>query len=300
MPSRPVHPRIAGSAASPLLLALLVVLAVVTGGCFFRSKTGASGGGEVTIEYAPIAIAWVKKHVPATPSEVKTWAQTPEGKASGGAEIRHVLVSIAEPRAPRDVSAAKKRAAQIIARLTRGEDPKALAREASDDEDTREKGGALGSDADKLPEPIKSVAKQLGPGDLAGDPVRGPKGFHVVLRDPIDDAQVTKAYKKARAAALARKLADEILARLQSEGATASIDTVFKDSVAAVLGDAAANDPKRHKADSVPRDGASEADLPPDARESLAVFAKKAKPGEIVDSALGTGPVLVVARAVAK
>jgi hypothetical protein len=278
-------------------LALGVVVSVALAGCFFRGKSG-GGGGEVSIEYAPIAVAWVKKHVPATPSEVKTWAATPEGKAAAGSEIRHVLVSIAEPKGPRDVAAAKKRAQALIARLTKGEDPKAIAREASDDDDTRDKGGALGTDADKLAEPLKTVAKQLGPGDLAGDPIKGPRGFHIVLRDTVDEALVTKAYKKARATIVARKLADEILARLQSADATVSIETVLRDSVAAVLGEAAANDPKRHKADSVPRDGAASADLPPDARDSLAVFANKAKPGEIVDSALGTGPVLVVARAV--
>ena len=300
-PSRPASPRLRrspGAAFRAGLVALAIAFALT--GCFFRGKTGGGAGGEVTIEYAPIALAWVKKHVPATPAEVKTWSQSPEGKAATSAEIRHVLVAIAEPRGPRDVAAAKKRAQQLIARLTKGEDPKALAREASDDDETRDKGGALGADAEKLPEPLRSVAKQLGPGDLAGDPVKGPKGFHVVLRDPMDEAQVTKAYKKARAAALARKLADELLSRLQSEGAAASIETVFKDSVAAVLGDSAANDPKRHKSDAVARDGAASADLPPDARESLVVFAKKAKPGEIVDSALGTGPVLVVARAVTK
>lgn len=278
------------------LLALILAL-VALPGCFFRGK-GGGGSGEVTIEYAPIAVAWVKKHVPATPSEVKAWATTPEGKASAGTEIRHVLVVVAEPRGPRDVAAAKKRAQALIARLTRGEDPKALAREASDDDETRDKGGALGVDADKLPEPIKTVAKQLGPGDLAGDPIKGPRGFHIVLRDGLDEAALTKAYKKARANTVARKLADEILARLQSADAAVPIETVFKDSVSAVLGEAAANDPKRHKSEAVPRDGAAGVDLPTDARDSLVVFAKKAKPGEIVDSALGTGPVLVVARAV--
>ncbi len=280
-------------------LVALALACLFACGCFFRGGSASGGGGDVTIEFAPIAIAWVKKHVPATPYEVKTWAATPEGKAAVKAEIRHILVGIAEPKGPRDVAAAKKRAEALIGRLTKGEDPKALAREASDDDDTRDKGGALGSDPEKLPEPVKSVAKQLGPGDLAGDPVKGPRGFHIVLRDGIDDEKVTKAYKKARASTVARKLADEILARLQQADASASVDGIFKDSVAAVLGDAAANDPKRHKAEALPRDRIGEADLPPDARESLGVFARKAKPGDIVDSALGTGPVLLVARAVA-
>ncbi len=246
-----------------------MALACVLSGCLFGGKGGGGGGGgEVTIEYAPIAIAWVKKHVPATPNDVKTWAATPEGRSAAGTEIRHVLVVIAEPKAPRDVAAAKKRAQVLIGRLTKGEDPKALAREASDDDDTRDKGGALGTDEGKLPEPLRTVAKQLGPGDLAGDPIKGPRGFHIVLRDAQDDAQIMKAYKKARATTVARKLADELLARLQSADASVPIETVFKESVAAVLGEAAANDPKRHKADAVPRDGAASADLPPDARDS--------------------------------
>ncbi len=282
-------------------MALLAIACALGGsGCGLFRGAASSGGEELTIEYVPIAIAWVKKHVPATPYEIKQWSATPEGKAAMKAEIRHILVAIAEPRGPRDVTAAKKRAEVLIGRLTKGEDPKGLAREASDDEETRDKGGALGSDPETLADPVKTVAKQLGPGDLAGDPIRGPKGFHIVLRDTIDDEKIAKAYKKSRATTVARKLADEILARLQQADASASVDGIFKDSVAAVLGDGAAKDPKRHPAESIARDGAESADLPPDAREALAVFAQKAKPGEIVDSPLGTGPVLLVARAVKK
>ena len=102
--------------------------------------------------------------------------------------------------------------------------------------------------------------------------------------------------EKAKAAELTRKLADEMLSRMQSS--TESLDSIADGAVKAILGPEALRDPKRRKAVSLSPEKAGDADLPPDAKEALAAFARKAKPGDVVDSALGSGPVVVVARAV--
>ncbi len=101
--------------------------------------------------------------------------------------------------------------------------------------------------------------------------------------------------EKQRATELTRKLADEMLSRMQASNEP--LDSIAEGAVKAVLGPEAVKDPKRRKAVTVTPEEAGKADLPPDAKEALAAFAHKAKPGDVVDSALGSGPVIVVARA---
>jgi hypothetical protein len=103
-------------------------------------------------------------------------------------------------------------------------------------------------------------------------------------------------YKKERAAEMARRLADDMLSRMQAS--TESLDSIAESAIKQMLGPEAISDPKRRKAVSLAPSDAANADLPPDAKEALASFAKKAKPGDVVDSPLGSGVVLVVARAV--
>jgi hypothetical protein len=103
-------------------------------------------------------------------------------------------------------------------------------------------------------------------------------------------------YKKERAPEVARRLADDMLSRMQAS--TESLDAIAESAIKQMLGPEAISDPKRRKAVSLSPSDAANADLPPDAKEALASFAKKAKPGDVVDSPLGSGVVLVVARAV--
>lgn len=105
-----------------------------------------------------------------------------------------------------------------------------------------------------------------------------------------------KRHDKKAPADTARRLADDMLNRMQ--GSVQSMDAIAEASIKSILGDKALADEKRRKAVTIPASKAGEADLPPDAKEALAAFAKKAKPGDVVGDALGTGPVLVVARAV--
>lgn len=275
------------------------ILAVVasSAACLFGRGSRDAEGGAVRIEYVPIAIAWVRRHVPVEPAAVAAWSASDAGKSAVGSEIRHVLVAIEEPGTPREIAAARKRARQVVARIARGDDLLEVVREESDDDRTRDSGGSLGRDVASLPEPLRATAQSLAPGEMATEPVRSTQGFHVLIRDDVDAAQINAAYRKARASELARKLADELLSRMQSS--SEPIETIFEEGVAAILGQAAVADPKRHKSVSVSREGAADADLPEDAREGLAAFARKASPGDITDTALGTGPVLVVARAVA-
>jgi len=111
---------------------------------------------------------------------------------------------------------------------------------------------------------------------------------------PIAIAWV-KHFTKSPPADAARKLGDAMISRMQSSAE--SLDSIADAAIAAELGKSAVTDAKRRKMVTLPASKAGEADLPPDAKEALAAFARKAKPGDVVDSPLGSGPVLVVARA---
>jgi hypothetical protein len=94
----------------------------------------------------------------------------------------------------------------------------------------------------------------------------------------------------------ARRIMDAMVSRMQSS--TESLDSIAEAAIKAELGPKAIADPKRRKMVTLAPDAAGTADLPPDAKEALSAFAKKAKPGAVVDSPLGSGPVLLVARAI--
>lgn len=94
----------------------------------------------------------------------------------------------------------------------------------------------------------------------------------------------------------ARRVMDAMVSRMQSS--TESLDTISEAAIKETLGPKAVSDPKRRKTVTLAPDAAGSADLPPDAKEALVAFAKKAKPGAVVDSPLGSGPVLLVARAI--
>jgi hypothetical protein len=285
----------------PLVLALaMAILAPACGGRGAKSSDqGSSSDAQepVTIEYVPIAVGWVKRQIGKNVADVKAWAESPAGHSATRSEIREILVKLPKKPRAKDIAAAKKKAEAIVARLASGEDVKTVVRETTEDTAARAKSGALGSDPTLLDEPLRSAAQALGPGETSKAPVRSAIGFHVLARDPIDGKSVREAYQKTRTPELTRKLTEELLSRMRASNAP--IDDIAKEAIAAVLGDAAAEDPKRHPAVSLPRDQAGSADVPDDAKEALAAFARKAHPGDVVDSPLGTGPVLVVARAVA-
>ena len=107
-----------------------------------------------------------------------------------------------------------------------------------------------------------------------------------------DDPKQLDALARDRA----RRIMDEMVSKMQSS--TEALDSISEAAIKSELGPKAVADPKRRKTVTLAPDAAGSADLPPDAKEALAAFAKKAKPGSVVDSPLGSGPVWLVARAI--
>ncbi len=120
--------------------------------------------------------------VPLTRAEVESWFRTKVAQFSAPEQMRarHILVS---PTTSSDASdrAARIKAEALLARVRGGEDFAKVAREASDDEPTRDHGGELGTFGRGVMLPgFETVAFTLRPGQMSGL-VRTQAGYHIIL-----------------------------------------------------------------------------------------------------------------------
>ncbi len=138
---------------------------------------------------------------------------------------QHILVKVAENAPDADVQAAKKKAAEAMKRLKKGEDFAAVAKEMSDDAVSREKGGDLGFFRRGVMVPkFEEAAFAMKPGEMTKEPVRTPFGFHIIkvlerkaervkpleeVRDQIVESLKNRNLFKARR---------ELVERLRKEG----------------------------------------------------------------------------------
>jgi parvulin-like peptidyl-prolyl isomerase len=94
----------------------------------------------------------------------------------------HIFVGIPEDGDAAKVIEREDYAKKILARAKAGEDFAKLARELSDDRNTRAEGGDFGSYFGKemgLPKAVEELMFSLKPGEIGG-PVRGNQGFHII------------------------------------------------------------------------------------------------------------------------
>jgi peptidyl-prolyl cis-trans isomerase D len=93
----------------------------------------------------------------------------------------HVLVRVADTGGSDAEAAAKAKAQDVIKRVKGGEDFAKLAKEISEDPGSAEKGGDLGwvAKGQMVPQ-FESAAFALKSGELTGEPVRSPFGYHVI------------------------------------------------------------------------------------------------------------------------
>ncbi len=96
-------------------------------------------------------------------------------------EGAHILVRIAPDAGPREVAAARARAAEALRLARRGDSFADLARRFSDDPESRENGGGLGSHRHgELQPALDDAFLNLDPDEVAATVVRTDDGFHVV------------------------------------------------------------------------------------------------------------------------
>ncbi|WP_394846743.1 peptidylprolyl isomerase [Pendulispora brunnea] len=184
----------------------------------------------VVVEYAIVSASWLAPFVRVDANELKTW--TAQALKDGRIpEIRHILIKIDVATGSDRV--ARKRAEALIARLRKGADFAAVAREESDDPGSASRGGSVGADTSRLVDPFRRVAETLRPGQLTRRPVHTPYGWHIIRKDRKTPRASYAAYQRDIAPRVAKVLAQEILRRRSS---APSMDAATAQSMAALLG----------------------------------------------------------------
>jgi hypothetical protein len=244
------------------------------------------------IEYVAIPTAWVEKYVPAPAAAVKAWSEDKSNAGAIGTPLRVIYVTRPKGSGELGRPRAKQRCGELAARVTtKKEDFAKVAKSSSDDPDTAAKGGL--TDAASLPEPVRTAAGALAPGQTS-DCLETDIGAWLVRRDPASDEELTRAYQKAHAKEVTEKLAVDILARLRT---TDSARAAIASAVDAALGDAAQADPARPTPALVDHDRLGALHLPPESKTALEAFMTKAHAGEALDAPLALEHGLAVARA---
>ena len=120
------------------------------------------------------------------PGQVSDPARTPygieivklDGREGDTYTLRHIFIRLQPGRT--DTARAARRANEVMDRLAAGESFEALAREYSNDLDTRENGGYVGEiEVDALDTAYRNALAGLQPGEVS-DVVRTPRGFQIV------------------------------------------------------------------------------------------------------------------------
>jgi len=104
-------------------------------------------------------------------------SSSPAGSSSSASRIVKKTLTEEEARAKAD---------KLLAQARAGADFKALVKENSDDETSRDKGGDFGTwrVTDNVPDLMRPVVFGLKPGEL-GEPVRQPRGYYIFRADEV-------------------------------------------------------------------------------------------------------------------
>lgn len=113
-------------------------------------------------------------------SEVQNYYERHMKTASVEVRASHIFISIPENADNTTVVEKEKFARSLRERASQGEDFAQLAREFSEDANTRKDGGDLGFfGRDILPKPIEEIVFAMKAGEIRG-PVRADRGFHIL------------------------------------------------------------------------------------------------------------------------
>ncbi len=140
---------------------------------------------------------------------------------------RHILLRLPEGAPEAEERAAREKIEGLAARVARGEDFAALAKQYSEDPGSKDRGGDLGFFSEGLmAKPFEAAAFALAPGQVSA-PVRTRFGWHLIRVEEVQPPE-TVPFEKARleiarelleeerARALATRRAEEALARVRA------------------------------------------------------------------------------------
>ena len=234
---------------------------------------------KATIETITIPHAWARKTMNAPISDVKTWAAVRENAMKIDSHLHTLITTGPDAKAKMD---------RLLARVAKKEDLLKLEKE------TRPKETELSREASERL--VLSLAATLAPGEATKDPVKMDDGAYFWMKKDIaSEDELTDSYRKVKGPELAKKVAEEISAKMKGD---TSARAAIADAVTSVLGDNAAADVDRPQAVVVDDKRIKALRLPDDAKEKLAAFVKTAGPGQVLEPPIATPHVYVVARGV--
>ena len=155
-----------------------------------------------------------------TDDEIKDYYETHprEFKIREKVKASHILIKVDPKAKPEEWAMARTRAGELKEQLNKGADFADLAKDNSDDTGTREKGGKLGYfTRGKISQEFSEAAFSLKPGEIS-EPVRSPKGYHIVKVEAKMPEQIKDL----------AKVKERIKARLRSERQRAILGQITK------------------------------------------------------------------------
>lgn len=181
------------------------------------------------VSYILVDAVQMRRDIEVTDDEIKAYydANPDSYRREAQATARHILLTLGPNR---DEDAARAELEALKARIEGGEDFAALAREASDDPDTRDRGGDLGSfGRDGFVADFTNPIFAADPGSLIG-PFKTQYGVHVVEVQSVLEAgmrplaevtaQIRAVLLNERTQQLSEDKAKELSQRIGAEGVT--------------------------------------------------------------------------------
>jgi hypothetical protein len=163
-------------------LALALLFALPLAGCGENHPPAPAASAAASVVAAPAAAEAAISAAPAAPSAS---AAEPVREIAGAAQIlvAYKGAELAPPTVTRTKEAAKKLAAEALAKITKSKMPfEEAAKKYSDDAASREVGGAIGNfERNAMPAAFSTATFALKVGDVS-DVVETPRGFHLIKR----------------------------------------------------------------------------------------------------------------------
>jgi peptidyl-prolyl cis-trans isomerase D len=243
-----------------------------------------------TVDYVFVDREWIEKYaIRADDKEIEAWALANPAKIR--VPVRNIVITGATPE---EQEAAKQKAEALVVRVKAGEDLAQLAKEFSEDPETKEKGGLNTADeVDTFVEDFQAAVKNLKPGELAPTAVKTSYGWHVMKREPSTREINQASFVKVRSAELAQTIAREILAARQGgktlgEATAAALAKYGKFGKGAAAAAADSHRPQVTKSQPFHRGAEPLAQISPDEEKKIAAFGFQAAPDQLMAEPIGS------------
>jgi peptidyl-prolyl cis-trans isomerase D len=176
---------------------------------------------QYTVDYVAFSGEDLEERIEVTEQEAKEYYDSHPGEFTIPEKIsaRHILLKVPKDADEASLEKTKQKMIEIRERIVKGADFAEVAKEVSEDEATKEKGGSLGLfSRGALSEPLEEAAFNLEEGKVS-QPVKTSLGYHIVMVDE------TRPEEKLSF----DKVKDKIVSKIKAQKAGLKVNTVADD-----------------------------------------------------------------------